>query len=590
MKNLMVSTKLVVGVAVVLVATLAVGIVGIAGFAQMSKRAGDMYAANALPLSYLEEASDDFNTLQIIVREALIYSGDTWKLTPLERRLKDSFAQFEGAIDHFSATDSVDKARVATIIDTYNNVFKPGVINVFAGAQEGRATLELMDELHSVSYNSSIIANTHEDLAATLMHALDEADNSITDLYNRLRIVILAVILAAVILGIFMALYISRLISTPLKVYASFMARAGGTGDLTVTRQDEEVISQFSQHRDEIGRLVAAAAKLVARLEEVNELLGTLAAGDLTVELALLSEQDTIGLSMKKMVDNLNAMFSEIRSATAQVSIGSKQIADGAQNLAQGSTEQASAVEELSASIAEIAQKTRVNAEMAGRAAALAGDIKGNAEKGNMQMDQMMQAVQEINDASHSINKVIKVIDDIAFQTNILALNAAVEAARAGQHGKGFAVVAEEVRNLAAKSAEAAKETGALIANSIEKAEIGSRIAGDTAASLGEIVSGINESSKIVDDIARSSEEQSLGIEQINIGIDQVAQVVQQNSATAEQSAAASQQMSGQAESLELLISQFTLRSGPARAGSRHAPRHLTEAASYSPGDSYGKY
>jgi methyl-accepting chemotaxis protein len=238
----------------------------------------------------------------------------------------------------------------------------------------------------------------------------------------------------------------------------------------------------------------------------------------------------------------------------------SKQISDGAQLLAQGSTEQAASVEELSASITDIANKTKANADMAGRAASLADTIMQNAEKGSIQMNEMTAAVKEINLASQSINKVIKVIDDIAFQTNILALNAAVEAARAGQHGKGFAVVAEEVRSLASKSAEAAKDTGNLIANSMEKAELGATIADSTAASLAEIVSGINESNLIVAEIARSSEEQSAGISQINIGIDQVAHVVQQNSATAQESAAASAEMSGQSAVMEDLIKQF--RSG----------------------------
>ena len=259
-------------------------------------------------------------------------------------------------------------------------------------------------------------------------------------------------------------------------------------------------------------------------------------------------------VAKQKDEDDLVANISQVSKSFIS---SSKQIADGAQTLAHGSTQQAASIQELSSSISEISRKTKDNSDMASRAALLADTIKQNAEKGSTQMDEMMSAVKEINQASHSINKVIKVIDDIAFQTNILALNAAVEAARAGQHGKGFAVVAEEVRNLAAKSAEAAKDTGGLIANSIDKAEMGSRIANETAGSLVEIVSGINESSQIVSQIAESSLDQSLSIEQVNRGIDQVAQVVQQNSATAQQSAAVSAQMSNQSVMLGEMISSF---------------------------------
>ncbi len=257
-----------------------------------------------------------------------------------------------------------------------------------------------------------------------------------------------------------------------------------------------------------------------------------------------------------------SSLVNEIEAVSSSFISASKQISDGSQALAQGATEQAASVQQLSSSIADIAHKTKANADLAEKAAALAGQIKTNAEKGSFQMNEMMTAVKDINKASQDINKIIKVIDDIAFQTNILALNAAVEAARAGQHGKGFAVVAEEVRSLAAKSAEAAKETDGMIANSIGKAEMGSRIADETAASLKEIVSGINESNRIITEIARSSEEQSAGIGQINIGVDQVSQVVQQNSATAQESAAAAQEMNAQSVTLEELIHEYKAKNG----------------------------
>jgi methyl-accepting chemotaxis protein len=299
---------------------------------------------------------------------------------------------------------------------------------------------------------------------------------------------------------------------------------------------------------------------MTGHTHEQAALLSRLADGDLAIDVKPRSEKDTIGSAMGTMVVRLNEIFSGIHNGVTQVSGGSRQIADGSQTLAQGSMEQANAVDQLSSSVHRIEEKTKANAEMAGRAAKLAETINDNAEKGSRQMNDMITAVEEIKQASLSINKVIKVIDDIAFQTNILALNAAVEAARAGQHGKGFAVVAEEVRNLAAKSAEAAKDTDALITNSMEKADLGTRIADETSASLKEIVSGIGESSKLVVEIARSSDEQAAGIAKINTGISQVAQVIQQNSATAQESAAASEEMSGQANMLENMISQFKLK------------------------------
>ncbi|MDR1692038.1 MAG: methyl-accepting chemotaxis protein [Oscillospiraceae bacterium] len=379
-------------------------------------------------------------------------------------------------------------------------------------------------------------------------------------LESRTTVTNLLLVLLGAAVGILFAVLISGMVDKPLALLTAFMRRAGTTGNLTPRPEDLRLLAKFSNRKDELGQTIAATDAFLRRVIEVSAKLEAVAGGDLTAELAPLGEQDALGVSLQTMTENLNEMFRNIQTSSSQVSVGASQVADGAQALAQGASQQAATIEELSGSISEIAERTQVNADMAGQAAKLAETIKQGAEKGSLHMDEMMDAVKAIHEASQAIGKVIKAIDGIAFQTNILALNASVEAARAGEHGKGFAVVAGEVRSLAVKSANAAKETEALIANSIEKAELGVRIAGNTSESLTEIVLGVNESSRLVADIARQSEAQSAGISQINEHIDQVAQVVQQNSATAEQSAAASQEMSGQSEMLRDLISRFKVK------------------------------
>ncbi|MEG1292422.1 MAG: methyl-accepting chemotaxis protein, partial [Lachnospiraceae bacterium] len=246
--------------------------------------------------------------------------------------------------------------------------------------------------------------------------------------------------------------------------------------------------------------------------------------------------------------------------STSRVNVGSEQVAGASQALAQGSTEQASAIEEVTASINEIAEKTRRNAEQANDTNVLVKEIKNEAASGDSQMKEMIHAMLEINDSSENISKIIKVIDDIAFQTNILALNAAVEAARAGVHGKGFAVVAEEVRNLAGKSASAASETAEMIEDSIKKVAHGSKLAQDTAAALSEIVNSIEKIVELVDNIAISSVDQSTAVTQIDQAISQVSHVVQTNSATSEECAAASEELSNQAAILRNLVGHYKLK------------------------------
>ncbi len=315
----------------------------------------------------------------------------------------------------------------------------------------------------------------------------------------------------------------------------------------------------YSIIKDDMNQTIAFLKRYV---DEITHTLEQLGLGNLDQQITseYLGDFIAIKLALNEITTTLSNTMSDINIAAGQVEIGSQQISAGGQALSQGTTEQASSIQELTASIEEVASETKKNAVHANEANELAQKVRTNAEVGNDQMNTMVAAMVDINESSKNISKIIKVIDDIAFQTNILSLNAAVEAARAGQHGKGFAVVAEEVRSLAARSAEAAKETTSLIEGSIEKVETGTRIANQTEVSLKEILNEIEKVTGLVGDIAQASNEQATEIAQITQGIEQVSQVVQTNSATAEESAAASEELSGQAEMLKQMVGAFKLK------------------------------
>jgi len=310
---------------------------------------------------------------------------------------------------------------------------------------------------------------------------------------------------------------------------------------------------------DEFGILVDSINTMIDNSKEQDRVVEAVSEGDLTCTIAPKSEKDVLGNSIKKLVETNRVALTSIDDAAGSVLTSASEVASASEALAQGSTQQASAIEEITASIDDVANKTKANAKEADNAAALMRQAHSNMEKGNESMQQMVEAMNDINTASESISKIIKVIDDIAFQTNILALNAAVEAARAGEAGMGFAVVAEEVRNLAAKSSQAAAETAELIEDSIKKIESGSEIAGETAKALADISKVVLESESIVKGIADSSNYQATAIEQIDQAVGQVSQVVQTNSATSEECAAASVELSSQAEKMRNLLSVYTL-------------------------------
>lgn len=346
-------------------------------------------------------------------------------------------------------------------------------------------------------------------------------------------------------------------IDKPLREVGQVMD-AVSKGNLTVLVQ-----GSYQGAFDQLKQLVNVTVRQLNEvIDEISGKINEIANGNLNLDDAATYQGkfSEMSRSINTIIPSLNEMMKEIHIAAEQVSACAGQVSDGSQALAQGATEQASSIQELTASIAEIADQTKNNAMDADKVQTLTHAVLENAEMGNSKMSVMQGSMNEINRSSQDISKIIKVIDDIAFQTNILALNAAVEAARAGQHGKGFAVVAEEVRTLAARSSDAARETTKLIEGSIEKVKTGTEIANETTSAFKDIVLGIGKVTELISKIAIASNEQATGIAQINTGIDQVAQVVQQNSATAEESAAASEELSGQAELLKERIDSFKLR------------------------------
>jgi methyl-accepting chemotaxis protein len=319
------------------------------------------------------------------------------------------------------------------------------------------------------------------------------------------------------------------------------------------------VVEGINQTLDAIG----------APLKETLQTLDRMAGNDYTCPMNSTYQGafKQLADAVNRVQDTLNRTLREINISAEQIANGSKQVADGSDQVSQGATAQAASVEELSATIMQIAAQTRENAASAENANQVSLTAKTMAEQGNEQMQGMLQAMAEIRRSSEEISKIIKVIDEIAFQTNILALNAAIEAARAGQYGRGFAVVAQEVRNLAGRSADAAKETTNMIESSIKKVKDGTGITEAAAASLTQIVTGVSQATGLVGNIAAASEQQAVSIDQLTEGIDQVSRVVQANTATAEESAATCQELSGQAVVLKEMVNQFKLQEAAGAAG-----------------------
>ena len=462
-------------------------------------------------------------------------------------------------------------ATYGTLIDEEENAFYTNAMNLWTQYNEADETMMSLAQQGRIGEARAIL----EGDCVSLYNSLNSAFNDIityntsgsneaaiesASLYRTATLTMLAVVVAIILVGVFFSFVIIRLIKIPISEIEHAATRMA-EGDLNIE------ISYTS--KDELGVLAAQVGKLIRKLQVIiddeNKFLAKMAEGDFTVD-SICEEEYTGGfypllVSFRGIAEKLNDTMLQISQSSSQVASGADQVSNGAQALAQGATEQASSVQELAATMNEISSKVNQNADNARQANKAAGSVSATMNVSQEKMQQMIQAMGDISSCSSEIGKIMKIIEDIAFQTNILALNAAVEAARAGTAGKGFAVVAGEVRNLAAKSDEAAKATKELIESSIAAVTEGGEVVSKVTESLNQTGVYAGHVTSQMNIVVEAVENQTTSIAQVTEGVDQISAVVQTNSATAEQSAAASEELSAEAASLKQLVDSFTLAS-----------------------------